>query len=210
MSERRERTPALPDRPTPGRARWVVAVLLAGLALLTAACGIPTDDDPRVIADETITTPPPATDSGLGPNFAILYLSDNSEDPGEAGALVTVRRNLESGATPTTVLEALFAGPLEEDIENGFVSLIPTGTTLDGTDLSGSTLTVELSDEWSTLRGPEQTRAYAQVVLTVTELDAVQSVRFRVMGDAVDAPTPTASKDEVRRSDYAALEPPDA
>lgn len=204
-----ERTPALPDRTMPGRARRVATVLLVGLALVAAACGIPTDDAPRVIADET-TTVPPATDSGLGPNFAILYLSDNSEDPGEVGALVTVRRNLESGATPTTVLEALFAPPLEEELEDGFVSLIPTGTTLDGTELSGSTLTVELSDEWSTLRGPEQTRAYAQVVLTVTELDAVQSVRFRVMGDAVDAPTPTASKDEVRRSDYAALEPPDA
>jgi spore germination protein GerM len=183
---------------------------LAATALLVAgglvACGIPTEDSPRALTDvSTSSTAPPAVDGNAAE--AVLYLSSGPVDE----ELVAVDRGLDSAPSPTAVLEALLQAPTEDEAAQQLTTLIPADTTLVTAELDEDSdlLTVELSKEqWQTLSGDTSTGAYAQVVLTVTMLEGVSSVRFVLDGEVIDAPTPEGGfKPVVTRADYRALDP---
>jgi spore germination protein GerM len=182
----------------------VAATLLVGSLLV--ACGIPTESSPRALNDpNTTTTAPPAVVGNAAQ--AVLYLSRGPADE----ELEAVTRGLESAPSPTTVLEALLEAPNEAETERQLTTLIPADTTLVAAQLDEQTdlLTVEFSEEqWQSLSGDTATGAYAQVVLTVTRLDGVQSVQFVLDGEVIRAPTSEGSLQEVvTDSDYRALDP---
>lgn len=177
------------------------AALLGLLLALLAGCGIPTDGEPRPLADEAN---PPAADPEpeAGDTRAQVYLVTNDE------RLVSRTRALEGAKSPVTVLEALLLPTSEEEEADGLQTQIPALTTVIGVSEEDGILAVDLSAEWGELLVPDALFAYAQVVLTLTELPGVEGVRFLVEGEPVDsAPTVNETPTEVvEADDYAALE----
>lgn len=182
------------------RTRALRAALL-GLVLVLAGCGIPTDGEPRPLADETTTTaadPEPE----LGDTIARVYLVNPDQ------LLVPRDRALEGEKNPETVLDALLLPTSTEEQADDLQSLVPPLTTaLSVTDEGDGTLAVDLSAEWGTLAAPTDLFAYGQVVLTLTEMRDVERIRFLIEGDPVDAP-PTANQEPsetVTAEDYATV-----
>lgn len=182
------------------------AALAAGLLL--AACGIPTDDSPRLLAADTPTTAgAPTTAPADSANSATIYLSR-----GEAtDRLVSVPRGLDGTPNPERVLEALLAGPTESDLEDGFSTFIPAESELLGQELADGTLTIDLNEPFYTRQGEAAVSAFAQVVLTVTDLPTprIDRVRFQREGDAIQVFTAGTgvTQDIVTRADYASRVP---
>lgn len=189
--------------PLAHRVTFVVAVVVAALAVITG-CGVPTDDEPRAITAESTTTPPAASSSGPASGQTEIYLSTPTNAATESEAqLEAVSRNMGAQPNPDNVLEALLEGPTAEEQNRDLLTLIPPGTTVLGTTLDGNELTVELGDEWDSLSGPDELGAYAQIVLSMTNLDSVTRVRFKVDGKSVDdVPTGGDPQPVVTRADY--------
>lgn len=180
--------------------RALVGGLAALLAVALAACGIPTDSDPRPLADDTTTTSTTAPEGAEG--IAAVYLV------GTANQLEQRDRPLKGPKTPETVLATLLLRPTEEEAEDGLTSYIPEGTTALGVEEDDGTVTVDMSVEWERLADPTRTTAYAQVVLTLTDLPNVDRVRFLIQGREVVAPTVNrGTQDVVSADDYAGLDP---
>lgn len=195
-ARRRSPTRALP-------AAAVALVLMVGL-VVASGCGIPTDDAPRPLAEESSTTAPPASEPLDSDDSVTLFFSTAET----SDRLVSTTRGLDGDATPQAVLEALLAGPLEEETDEGLITLIPAGT--EGVVLVEADLaTIAMSSEWESLTSGS-TDAYAQVVLTVTRnVPGVERVTFRVGRQVVQAPTPDAGTlDVVSAADYADFAPP--
>jgi spore germination protein GerM len=186
--------------------RAVVVVALALMLTGLGACGIPTDDNPRLLAEQPKSDEPEPVDVASG-DVAVLYFSS----PGSE-TLVAVERGLEAEPNIQGALEQLLLGPIPEGEEEGLISSIPVDTTLVDHGISpDGLLTIDLSDQWAGLQAPGDTTAYAQVVLTATEFDEVRSVRFMVNGELVpDVPTGSpsgAAGSVVTRANYSALDP---
>ncbi|NLA34253.1 MAG: GerMN domain-containing protein [Actinobacteria bacterium] len=149
-----------------------------GVAMLTAACGIPLDDAPRAIEipSTTAADEPDSTTASADGTVFMYYLSDN---------LLTAVETEGGDQTPAQVLASLFAG-VPEGARTNVSTQIPAGTDLLGTVLSGGSLTIDVSSEFDNLVGSGRTLALAQIVMTVTELDEVRSVSLRI--DGVDVP----------------------
>lgn len=186
----------------------LVAALAALAALALAACGIPTDETPRVLAADTSTTVgAPITAPAGSTNSTDIYLSTGEvSEP-----LVAKRRGLDGEPNPERALEALLAGPTTQDLDEGLATSIPTGTDLLGWDLDDGTLTIDLNEVFYTGEGDAAVSAFAQVVLTATALPSfpIDRVRFRREGDAIQAFTAggAGTKDVVTRADYRSLDP---
>ncbi|HEV7720042.1 MAG TPA: GerMN domain-containing protein [Iamia sp.] len=182
------------------RRRRTVLVLL-GVVLPLAACGIPTDDEPRPLADVTASTEAPTVPEDADATAAVYLVRDTNR-------LEAVPRGLTSAKSPETVVEALLAQPSDEELEAGRSTSIPLGTTAIEVTQDGDLVAVDLSDEWETLVQPGALLAYAQVVLTLTDLNGIERVRFLVGGKAVKAPTINQGDlDTVTAQDYAGLDP---
>jgi hypothetical protein len=181
--------------------RPALVLLGALLALVLAACGIPTDSEPRPLADETTTTAT-STVPDAGEGIATVYLV------GTSNQLEARDRPLTGEKTPQTVLATLLLPPTEEEAEAGLTSYIPLGATTLGVEQDAGTVTADMSAEWETLTEPTSTTAYAQVVLTLTELPGVERVRFLVEGRESVAPTVNRGNQAVvEADDYAGLDP---
>lgn len=85
---------------------------------------------------------------------------------------------LSGSALAAALLEALLAGPGDETLK----SAVPAGTSLLSLTLEGSQATVDLSSPYGTLSGVALTLADQAVVLTLTQLPEVLSVKITVRG----------------------------
>lgn len=182
----------------------LLAVLLAVVVGVTGGCGIPTDGAPRPLAEETPSSPSdPAPETG--DTTATVYLVSGDQ-------LLATERALDGSKSPETVLELLLLPTSEEEQAARLQTLIPQSTTSLGvTDEGDGVWAIDMSPEWATLAAPADLYAYGQIVLTLTTLSGVESVRFLVDGVGVDAP-PTVNgvaSALVTADDYAALEPQD-
>jgi spore germination protein GerM len=188
------------------RRRALAAVALAALAVLAAACGIPSDDEPRLLASDTSTTvvAPTSALPGTG-NTVIVYLTQ-----GEASEkLVAVPRALDAPPTYTLALRALLSGATAADFDRGYSSDISTDAEMISAELADGTLTIDLNEGFYSRQGELALNSFAQVVLTVTDLDgySIERVRFLKEGEAIPAFTVAGTQDIVTRADYAALDP---
>ncbi|RIK45539.1 MAG: hypothetical protein DCC58_06090 [Chloroflexi bacterium] len=84
-------------------------------------------------------------------------------------------------------MEALLAGPTEEEAAAGLTSAIPEGTRLLGVSLTNGIATVNLTKEFESGGGSLSMGArLAQVVYTVTQFPTVEGVLFALDGELVE------------------------
>ncbi len=193
----------------PGR----LATALVGAATLVAGCGLPTDGDPQQLATDDLPADliePPEDDAErpLPPSETIpidLYF-----DAGEE-TLVLVTRAQPAQANLANVVQTLLDGPTEDERDTGLSTAIPVEWELLDAELTVDTgvAALDLDTGETALTGDELRRAFAQLVLTITLVDGVASVRFLENGEPTEVPIDdgTSEGGTVTRSDYRSLEP---
>lgn len=132
----------------------LTALLLLLLLLLPAGCA-PADDTPEGIS--------------------LWFIS-----VGEDGSIALSGQTFTGPKQISPVMNALLAGPTQE----GLISPIPPGTTVQDRILSGSILHLDLSREYAALTGVDLTLANYCIALTLTGLDSVEGVSISVNGSA--------------------------
>ena len=155
------------------------------VVLVTTACGVPQDPEPRVLDSqaapfslpgETSSTPEdPAAPTGRE-QVDLFFVRD--------GAVVLTSRPVRR-ATPVPVavlLEMLLAGPTESELAEGLTSVIPSSLTVEDVAIEGRTGVVSLGGPEDQVRSL-QALAFAQIVTTLTASEGVDGVRFR-LGDS--------------------------
>jgi hypothetical protein len=169
--------------------------LLALLAcLVLAGCGVPTSGDPAVIpasevpyglASPTTTTPSSTPEQTMLAETGIYLV-------GLDDVLVLRGRELQAGPLEEQaddLLDALAAGPSEQERADELSTALPPEVELDATELSSGTVTVDISGT-DAPSGTESRRAVAQIVLTATSVPGVRAVRLTLQGKPVEAPLP--------------------
>lgn len=165
--------------------RTIGALALTAVATATVGCSLPEDSGPQAIASEDVpeglrADSPDTTQPGPGANTRTVYFLDGQEEP----QLVPFEREVEEDAGVEDVLELLLVDPDEAEEP----TRIPAGVAL-ASDLtiSENTLRIDLEgiDE---LTGPARQLAFAQIVLTVTQFDAIEQVVFETEGEPTAVP----------------------
>ena len=168
------------------RGRWAGRAALAAMAVLLGACAIPEDANPREIVgeDRRALNANPNTPGGVGSGSARIYLVA----PGGPlqGLLRAVPR--EVGGNATELVEALLGGPNVAEQRLQLTSAIPAGTRLVGASISGSVLTIDLHGPLDELSADAQVEAIGQIVLTLSEIPGIQSVKITLDGADVEWP----------------------
>lgn len=167
------------------------------VALASTSCGIRGESSPtrlEGIALPAEAVPAEAVPEEEGPSTAVFFVR------GEGLAAV------ERSTVPTLALavRGLLEGPRETETAGGLRSAIPAGTRLRSASLVGGRATIDLSENFSSVVGPEQVLAVAQLVYTATALPGALEVRLEIEGEAIDAARGdgSLSTDPVRREDY--------
>lgn len=162
------------------RSTMAVATLTALCAV--SACAIQTDSSPRDVptAERALDDPvDPEAGASTGRSRIFLLTSD-----GDSGERLLRSKSREVESAPDAVLEELFKGPNEPDLEAGLRTELPEGLTLNAPSRRiAGTLNVDLSPEILELGLSQLRLAVAQIVFTANELDGVQDVRLRVNGE---------------------------
>lgn len=201
--------------PTPAQrsaraARRAMLGVLGVLAIAAAACGVPQDPAPRVldasVLPEELAQPSTTTTSTEAPvprQAVYLYFVD-----GEAlGA--PVERDLATPAGPIAALEALIAGPTEEEATDGLTSVIPVETVILTSDLTNGVLRMDLAaGALEQIEGELQRLAIAQLVYTATEIPGIDWLWVLIEGEPRALPTDEGDVEApVGRVHYASLGP---
>jgi spore germination protein GerM len=187
------------------RTRAVLALLLVALVGAIAACGIPKDSQPRLIAEPPAgfnTSTQPTTDVG-GQTVDVYLIDSKAAQP----RLARRKRATTQVAGPREAVEALLDGVTKQDDANGYQTKIPQDTKLqDDSHVQGDVMTIDLSSQISTIAGPPAAQAYAQLVYTATRYGPTK-VQFQIEGKPIKVQTDGETKDTVSRSDYRSLDP---
>jgi spore germination protein GerM len=158
--------------------------MLAAVAIVATACGIPADGHPRDIADNErlqlsdAKAPDQAAAAPDGPKIYFLSQGPSGED-----RLQPAGRNV--APTATAVLTELFTGlTTKEQQLNRWRTAVPPDTKLvtAPTQDPDGTLVVDLNQAFFQASGPAQINAVAQVVFTATGIEGVQRVKILVEG----------------------------
>lgn len=188
------------------RRRRVALPVAAALALVPLSCGVPLQDGatelpadrvPYGLAVPASTT---TTTTTTGETAAIVYLV--AED-----GLVPVRRTFASTPGVATLIDALTASLSADEAARGLRRALADRELLDTVEATGDLATVELTDEFSLLPSREQLLALGQVVLTLTQLERIDRVRFTLDQEPLSVPTATGSvsSSPVRSAEYEPL-----
>jgi hypothetical protein len=168
-----------------GRALALAVAASLGLP----ACGVPLDEEPRVIEDGSVADPEgtaaqPAPAGGAS-SPKVFFLASTGSQGQER--LAGVSRDV--AAQPKPVLTELFKGLTPEERDQRLKTSIPADTRLIDTNLEpDGTLAVDVSEEFFDAKGEAQQAAVAQLVYTATTLRQVRQVRLLVDGQPRDWP----------------------
>lgn len=193
-------------------ARWrdrvlpTLGALVAG-ALALAACGVPTDDQPRDVpsgerAELGVAGGGATGSAGRDPQVFLLGSTRAKETL--AGAPRAVPPTL------TGVLAAMLAGPSAEEQARRLRSAVPSGTRLRSARVGeDGVATVDLDATFDQSQGDAQRKAVAQVVFTATGIDGVDAVRLLVEGKSREWPRGDGffQREPLTRAAYPDLDP---
>lgn len=145
--------------------RWLIAL---SLALLCTACVAPD------LGGEA------PGEGGYAVYYAVIPQEDGAlEGRLDSAALQCEHRTLPEGSGEVEGLFALLlAGPESQEV----TSPIPAGITLRSWRMEGAVLTLDLSEAYNGLSGVELTLADSCIVLTLCQLNGVESVYLTVEG----------------------------
>lgn len=125
-------------------------------------------------------TPPPAVEQVVNVYWAGAVL----EPTGTAERLLAGGRVVTTATPAQAALEALLAGPNALETEIGWGTAIPPGTELLDVAIADGNATVDLSAEFEAGSGTlAEFLRVGQVVFTLTQFDAVDTVSFRIEGE---------------------------
>lgn len=181
----------------PGRAVKPTMVITVAMFLsaVFAACGVPTNRSPQLIARKDVpfhllapslpTTTTTTTEPAAVSVPVHIYLI------GAADHLTPVARDIPLPAADPAVLAALVDGPTGAEASAGLQTDVPATTKVLSVSTSSATqvATVDFSSDFGQVVGPEQILPVAQVVFTMTSLPGITSVLFQLEGQAIDVPT---------------------
>ncbi len=166
-----------------------IVAALAGVGLLTVACGIPTAG-PTAIAKSDVPfqlLSPSTSTTAVSPAVGVpetIFLATSQH-------LVPVSRDVAVpttlSATLTEVIGALLEGPTAEESAQGLQSFL-TKTQVSAT-VSGDLATINFGTNPVQVVAADQTLAIAQVVFTATELPPIAGVSFQIAGSPIEVPT---------------------
>lgn len=135
---------------------------------------------------DTATGTAAGTAAGLSPakTRAVSLFFVRIEDDGVITRQEVKRAVAVSDSPLADALNALLAGPTEDELRRKLISLVPRGTRLLGVGIRGSTATIDLSDAFMYNRyGIE---GYAgqlkQIVYTATSFPGIQDVQILIEG----------------------------
>lgn len=203
--------------PRSARSTCLMASCIALVGLLVGAgCGVPANDEPRAIEAEDLPADlldpnPPASTTLPGATATVAVTVYLVVRQGDTTRLAPVARDVADASRAADRINALLLPTAAEEQQEGLISSIPTDTVLLDTSLvpADKELVVNLSGALFDVQGEELANAFAQLVWTVTELDGVSQVRFRVDGEAYRAPNAEGIEQDgaVTRGDYNDLAP---
>ena len=196
------------------------AALLA--ALLSGACGVDADSEPRVIPDDdlrasqaddvTTTTASDTRDKPIGAPVAVsVFFAQAGPDDGKPH-LVTKERNVSSPATEDQALDALLLEPpTGQERADGVVTAIPSTTrqVRPPRDQGSGVVLVSLTSGLFDVEGQSLKVAFGQIVCSVTSLGRADWVLIEVDGDVVPVIDGTGKQVDgpVACDSYDALQP---
>jgi hypothetical protein len=195
----------------PARAAATAALLL--VALVTAACGIPTGRGPTAIGKSDVPfqllnpTPTGTVTSTLPPSVAVpeqIFLVTPSQ------SLIAANRDVEIPATLSEVLGALLEGPTATESAAGLQTYLAGTRTQVTATVAAGIATVNFSVNPVQVVGPAiETIAIAQVVYTATQQPGVTGVSFEIAGQPIEVPIDSGADvaGPVDRSSYLAQAP---
>lgn len=184
-----------------------IAAALAGLAV--AGCGvggqrhasvIPSRDVPSVLLQPPQTpTPTPTAEA-----TSTIYLV---HDDGHQTGLVPIQRPRSETPTLQALLARLLKGPTDAEAAQGLTTAINTGPSLIKVVVFDGVATVDLTEDFGTIRGQEQVLATAQIVMTATSFPGVSAVQISLAGTLTAVPLAdgTLTTQPLTRSEYAGL-----
>lgn len=188
----------------------VLVFVIAFFGLLLASCG---DDDEGVATDSTSTsepdatstsapdpTPVPTTEPTSAPTTEPTTTPPPTAQPVPELQVVTVYwlrdtgiavggREVPIASLPGSAMDALLAGPNTLESELGMVSAVPAGTEVLGLTIEAGVATIDLSSEFEAtgLGTAGEIGLVSQVVFTLTQFPAVDSVDITIDGETRDA-----------------------
>lgn len=179
--------------------RSLVALMVCA-ALVATGCGIPLDSEPQLV--EVAVDPAPESNppsQGESVDVPVFLVQDER--------LVEVSRELPSPPSLVSIFESLLDGVTEDERDANLRTAIPPDTRVISVTEIGSTLLVDLSDEFASVGGEEELFAVAQIVLTATSIEGIDLVEFQLSGLPTDVPVGSGalSQDPVGFDDYQAL-----
>jgi spore germination protein GerM len=186
--------------------KYRVAGCVVAMILLLGACGgsrpqgspekLDKDAVPFGLLEEPTSTVPPTTVPQREYPFVVYFMGN--EGP------VLALRTASSKPDAQTVGKALLEGPTRDEVQVGLRTSIPKRAIGRIGNVAEHTVTIDLNAPFTEVSGQAQTRALAQMVLTMTSLHGVTRVRFLLDGEPVSVPRAdgTVTRAPVRRADY--------
>jgi hypothetical protein len=181
------------------------------LAVSIAGCGVPNQRNASRIADDQVpfgllggseVTSIDATTSTIAIAAPMaIFLVDGER-------LVAAPRSLNDDDA-TTLLDALLAGPTEQEEQRGIRSALVDPNVVKSVELHGGTAAIDLAASFTDTPAAEQRLALAQMTFTATEDPAVSATTYTLEGEPITVPRAdgTSTEGPVSRADYAALVP---
>lgn len=189
--------------------RRVLGLVLALLAALCASCApLPTDKNPRSIDRDRVPDLFPAPTTTVPPSPAEGAICFVSQSPGSGNSdIECIRVNLEE-VSPRTLIDALAAGPDEDQKREGLASPIPQDTKLLGAERATDdpqVMVIDLSSAINSLSAPNNTDAFRQIVETLTNPVndlGIDAIRVEVEGKPTKIPTDRGLLNTASTSDF--------
>lgn len=197
-------------------AAWLAIVVALAAA---AACGIPSDDEPRAIPADRVddqvaaprsTDPTTTLATGATTQQTIYLVVGNASTTQLFGVPVAVEQPPDPSQQPRFVLDKLITTrPADVGLAEVATNAIPSGIEIRSTSV-GPDGVLNLDLESFGIEGDNLRDAIAQVVFTMTELSGISGVRLSFDGTQIAVPTELGNLEPgavVTRSNYPSLVP---